>query len=117
MDDLQVVTYRYYAPIPWSITMGVLALLLLAVAGSLWLFRPRFSLKWLFWLVAVCAFTCWLLTLPPLFTSGFFEGHVVGTRERVAYAVPMNWPAEVSARVGLCIALFFVPMFFGRNRL
>jgi hypothetical protein len=70
--------------------------------------RPRFNLKWVFWLVTCCALAAWLLTLPAFFTEPVFSltSSPAGLEARMSY-VPTHWSWEIVGRIVLC-AMFFI---------
>ncbi len=82
--------------------------------------RPRFNLKWLFWLVTCSAMACWLLRMPAYFVRSVVNYNVIvvdgeamhGTLNR-AY-IPTHWAWEVAFRIAICGLIFLLPAIFIR---
>lgn len=111
--DTHYETFRHLELIGPNVTLVGVGLLILTGLALWFLFMgKKFSLKWLLWLTACCGFACWLLTLPPLFFAGYFDGVVVETGQRVYYEISSNWPAEVAIRLTAAAVVFLSPLLF-----
>lgn len=67
----------------------------------------QFSLKSLFWLMAVFGFGLWILTLPQMFDKGWRLDPMTG--EAFKEPAPELWPIEAAARIVFAATLFLIP--------
>lgn len=75
----------------------------------------KFSLRTLLWIVAMCAFAAWLLSLPPVvislainrdsLTGAFYETET-----------PAIWLQEVCIRLGFAILIGLLPILIRRPK-